>query len=301
MGHGARAGQSRELTRANSVESPISPPVRRAYRAGFTVRRSNRHAYPQYDLIAVAWVATLMGASAASAEDVKTDAVIVSVQGNQVNARTVDGPLTVMVTPQTSIKQTSGILTKKTRSAKNLIPGLIFTVEGDKQGGTVTATDIRYKESDWHAAVAAKAGTATQFADLRQAIIDGQEYVIRDEATVYFATGSSAIAGEYQQDLRKLAQQAPSYGNYRISILGFTDTTGNPEANQRLSAKRANAVSAYLRQSGLIEPARVLSPSSMGEGTTAPGEAKPASNAEARRVLVRVVTSKLGAKETGAG
>jgi len=255
----------------------------------------------KHDLVALAWVSALMASTAASGEDVKTDAVIVSVQGDHVNARTVDGPLTVIVTPKTSIKQTSGLVTKKTRSAKNLIPGLIFTVEGDKQGDRVTATDIRYKESDWHAAVAAKAGTATQFADLHQAIIDGQEYVIRDEATVYFATGSSAIAGQYQQELHKLAQHASSYGNYRISILGFTDTTGNPEANQRLSAKRANAVSAYLRQSGLIEPARVLSPSSMGEGTTAPGEAKPASNAEARRVLVRVVTSKLDAKQTAAG
>jgi hypothetical protein len=39
----------------------------------------------------------------------------------------------------------------------------------------------------------------------------------------------------------------------------------------------------------------------MGRGTTAPGEAKPASNAEARRVLVRVVTSKLDAKQTADG
>ena len=251
----------------------------------------------KYDLIAMAWVAALMASTAASAEDLKTDAVIVSVKGDRLTARTVDGPLTVIVTPKTSIKQTSGIMTKKTRSTKNLIPGLIFTVEGDKQGGTVTAADIRYKESDWHAAVAAKAGTAQQFADVHQAIIDGQEYVIRDEATVYFATGSAAIAGEYQQELHKLAQHAPSYGNYRISILGFADPHGNAAANERLSAKRAAAVSNYLRQSGLIEPARVLSPSSMGEGTTAPGESKPTTDAEARRVLVRVVTSKLDAKQ----
>ncbi len=52
------------------------------------------------------------------------------------------------------------------------------------------------------------------------------------------------------------------------------------------------AVSNYLRQSGHIQPGRVLSPSSMGEGTAAPGEAMPTSHDAARRVLVRVVTPK---------
>ena len=63
-------------------------------------------------------------------------------------------------------------------------------------------------------------------------------------------------------------------------------------ANERLSLKRAAAVSNLLRQSGHIQPGRVLSPSAMGEGTVAPGETAPASNDEARRVVVRVVTPK---------
>jgi outer membrane protein OmpA-like peptidoglycan-associated protein len=116
--------------------------------------------------------------------------------------------------------------------------------------------------------------------------------VIREEATVYFKTGSAAIAPSYKQRLHALAQKAPSFGNYRISILGFTDPVGNAAANERLSLKRAGAVSNYLRQSGLIQPGRVLSPSAMGEGTAAPGEAAPAGNDEARRVVVRVVTPK---------
>jgi OOP family OmpA-OmpF porin len=160
------------------------------------------------------------------------------------------------------------------------------------QGQTVTAEDIRFKERDWRAAIAAKAGTVEQFAELRQAIIDGQEYVIREEATVYFASGSSVVANSYKQQLQALAQKAPSYGNYRLSILGFADPRGNAEANERLSLKRAAAVSNFLRQTGAIQPGRVLSPSAMGEGTVAPGETTPTSNDEARRVVVRVVTPK---------
>ena len=100
------------------------------------------------------------------------------------------------------------------------------------------------------------------------------------------------VGSSYKQKLGALAQKAPTYGNYRISILGFADTKGNAAANERLSQKRAAAVSNYLRQTGAIQPGRVLSPSAMGEGTAAPGETAPTSDDEARRVVVRVVTPK---------
>jgi OmpA-OmpF porin, OOP family len=236
--------------------------------------------------------AAIIVATPSFAEETKTEAVITSVSGNTITARTMNGPLTVVLLPETKISQTSGIAKKDKRDARSLIPGLIFTVEGDLQGQTLTAQDIRFKEKDWRTAIATKAGTTEQFSELRQAIIEGQEYVIREEATVYFKTGSAAIAPSYKQRLHALAQKAPSFGNYRVSILGFTDPVGNAATNERLSLKRAGAVSNYLRQSGLIQPGRVLSPSAMGEGTAAPGEAAPAGNDEARRVVVRVVTPK---------
>lgn len=226
------------------------------------------------------------------AEEVKTEAVITSVEGNTINAKSMAGPLTVVLTDSTKITQTSGIARRDARDARSLIPGLIFTVEGDNQGGTVTAEEIRFKEKDWRTAVATKAGTTEQFAELRKAIIEGQEYVIQEETTVYFKTGSAAIAQSYKDNLKAIAQKAPSFGNYRISVLGFADPVGNAAANERLSLKRAGAVSNYLRQTGAIEPGRVLSPSAMGEGTSAPGETAPANNNEARRVVVRVVTPK---------
>jgi outer membrane protein OmpA-like peptidoglycan-associated protein len=228
----------------------------------------------------------------ALAEEVKTEAVITSVDGNTINARSTAGPLTVVLTPETKITQTSGIAKREARDAKSLLPGLIFTVEGDQQGGTVTAEDIKFKEKDWRTAVATKAGTTEQFSELRKAIIEGQEYVIQDETTVYFKTGSSVISASDKAHLAALAEKAPSFGNYRISILGFADPQGNAAANERLSLKRAGAVSNYLRQSGKIEPGRVLSPSAMGEGTAAPGETAPTNNDQARRVVVRVVTPK---------
>lgn len=228
----------------------------------------------------------------ALAEEIKTEAVITSVDGNTINARTTAGPLTVVLTPETKITQTSGIAKRDARDAKALIPGLIFTVEGDNQGGTVTAEDIKFKEKDWRTAIATKAGTTEQFAELRKAIIEGQEYVIQDETTVYFKVGSTAISASDKANLAALAEKAPSFGNYRISILGFADPTGDAAANERLSLRRAGAVSNYLRQTGKINPGRVLSPSAMGEGGSAPDIAAPTNNEEARRVVVRVVTPK---------
>ena len=234
----------------------------------------------------------------AFAEPVETEAVIVTHQNGVIAARTRTSDVTIAVTGATAIREKKG-LSRRTKDAKSLIPGLIIKVEGDQQGQTIHATKIDYNERDWRTAVATKAGTvdeftrnAAQLSELRQAIIDGQEYIIRKETAVYFQSGKANIAPQHQAELRKLAQEAPSYGNYRISVLGFADPRGNAAANERLSLRRAGAVSAFLRQTGAIQPGRVLAPSAMGEGTTAPDEAPPATDAEARRVVVRIVTPK---------
>ena len=128
-------------------------------------------------------------------------------RGGTITARTVNGPLTIVLTPSTKITQTSGIAKREARPVKSLIPGLIFTVNGDQQGQVVTAEDIRFKERDWRTAIATKAGTVEQFSELRQAIIDGNEYVIRDEATVYFPSGSAVVGESYKQALQALATE----------------------------------------------------------------------------------------------
>ena len=239
------------------------------------------------------WAAglTLM-ATTALAQQVEREGVIIDRTQNSLSVRTREGPVTVVVTPQTTIRERQGTFNRERREANTLIPGLIITVRGDQAGDTITAERIQFRERDWRAAIATRAGTQAELAELRQAIIDGQEYEIRDETTVYFATGSTAVGPQYQQALRTLAQNAASHGNYRISILGYADQRGNPEANERLSLRRAMAVSNFLRQTGSIQPGRVLSPTAMGEGNLAPGDTPPANDDEARRVVVRVVTPK---------
>jgi outer membrane protein OmpA-like peptidoglycan-associated protein len=247
----------------------------------------------------LALAAALLLATAAQAAEVRREGVIVSHSHGHYSVRTREGNVTVIVTHGTSIRETKGAFSKTDRGADALIPGLIITVDGDEQGGTIAAHKIQFKERDWRSAIATKAGTIehvertnAELANLRQAIIDGHEYVVRDETIVYFSTGSAVIAEAYKHQLLALAQKAPSHGNYRISILGFADPRGDAAANERLSQKRAMAVSNFLRQSGHIQPGRVLSPSAMGENGSAPDIAPPAGHDQARRVVVRVVTPK---------
>jgi OOP family OmpA-OmpF porin len=247
------------------------------------------------------FAAALMVSTSAMAQVAEREGVIVSRSQNNLNVRTREGNITVVVTPSTRIRENrSGALAgSRDSNVGALIPGLIIKAEGDQQGSTLNAEEIEFRERDWRTAVAAAGGTQQQFAQaateraaLRQAIIDGNEYEIRQEVTVLFATGSVAIASQYQAQLRALAQAAPGFGNYRISIIGFADSRGNAAANERLSLRRSIAVSNYLRQTGAIQPGRVLSPTAMGEGNMPPDMAPPANDAEARRVVVRVVTPK---------
>jgi outer membrane protein OmpA-like peptidoglycan-associated protein len=250
--------------------------------------------------------ALAFSSSAMAQDDTQREGVILSQNGSNLSLRTREGPLNVVLSPTTEIRETAGIAQRRTRTAGSLMPGLIIKVHGTQAGNTLTADRVEYRERDWRSAVASAGGTQealaaaaaeraamrAETAELRNAIINGQEYVLREEVTVLFRSGSAAIAPEYQAQLRRIAQAAPGYGNYRFSIIGFADPRGNAAANERLSDRRATAVRNFLNQSGHIQTGRVLPAAPMGEGTTAAGETAPTSDAEARRVLVRLVTPK---------
>lgn len=63
---------------------------------------------------------------------------------------------------------------------------------------------------------------------------------------VTFATGSAAINPGFSDTLNNVADSMVRYPNSLIDVYGFTDTTGSPATNQRLSEQRAQAVADYL-------------------------------------------------------
>lgn len=72
-----------------------------------------------------------------------------------------------------------------------------------------------------------------------------------ENTEVYFGVGSSAVSpvgAERLQQVGVLVKNAPEA---TVRLRGFTDTTGNPERNQLLSQKRAEAVRAILVETGV--------------------------------------------------
>lgn len=233
-----------------------------------------------------ATVALLLSSPALAQE--KLEGVIVRTSDGQVVVQTGGTQQTVTYDADTRIRSTRGALNldKDTRPATDLLPGLPIKVEGTNTGSSFAATEIDFKQSDFRTAVQIRAGQT----ETREALASVGDYDVKAEANVYFATGSSTISVEGKSALDELARQALAIDGYAISVLGFADPTGNAEANQRLSARRAQNVINYLKQRPGVQPGRVIAASAMGEVETA--SATPASNAEARRVTARVVTSK---------
>jgi outer membrane protein OmpA-like peptidoglycan-associated protein len=82
--------------------------------------------------------------------------------------------------------------------------------------------------------------------------IDLKEVIRGYEATnVYFNVGKSTFGIEYENKLQKIASLMLLHPELNTIITGYTDKSGNPDVNFRLSQKRANNVKNYLMQQGI--------------------------------------------------
>lgn len=254
-------------------------------------------------LIGLALATTMMSVPAAAQESHEVKGIVVTNHGHVLTVKTPGGDQQIPLGGNVRIRSISGMLggQKEHVPATSLLPGLPVTIE--MQGGH--AVEIDYKASDYKTAAQISAGVqettrrshenearsqenARREAELRGAYSKMGEWEVRHEKTIYFKTGSAVISAEGKQELNTLAAQAKTVKGYVVSVLGYADPTGNAAANERLSNRRAQAVINYLKQSGHLLPGKVLAASAMGEIP----EDNPANYTSARRVTVRVVTSK---------
>ncbi|EDZ99458.1 OmpA/MotB domain protein [Burkholderia sp. H160] len=104
-----------------------------------------------------------------------------------------------------------------------------------------------------------------------------------------FATDSAILSSAAKASLDQFLRVNEGINFRRVTIIGYTDSTGSRGHNQKLSEARAQSVLRYLRDHGLIAQSFVA------EGAAA--DDPVASNATAegralnRRVEVRVVAS----------
>src|SRR3954452_4346410 len=116
----------------------------------------------------------------------------------------------------------------------------------------------------------------------------GNGIVIRIPAALTFDAGSASVKPQFDATLLEVARTVKTRSQTFVDVLAHTDTTGTPQVNQALSAKRAAAVATYLASHG-VPKARIAS---KGLGETAPlynPETSEEQKAANRRVEIRLV------------
>ena len=246
----------------------------------------------------LAFTAMTICAAPASAQEQRMEGIIVTHQHGQVTVKTPSGNQTISLAPNVRVRSISGALggQKQVMPVTALIPGLPIVIDYTPgPGGHVVAHEIDYKAKDYKVAAQVNAGveeTARREAELRNAYSKMGEWNVLAEKNVFFKTGSAVISAEGKQVLTEVAKEAPKHKGYAISVLGYADPRGTAKANERLSNRRAQAVINYLKQSGHVQPGRVLAASAMGEEYYhAAQAADEKAHANSRRVTVRVVQS----------
>jgi len=76
--------------------------------------------------------------------------------------------------------------------------------------------------------------------------------LVLNENAVRFDTNKSTLTTQARANLDKLIPVFNEYADTNIEIFGYTDSTGKPEYNLKLSGQRAESVKNYLIAKGLV-------------------------------------------------
>jgi OOP family OmpA-OmpF porin len=101
-----------------------------------------------------------------------------------------------------------------------------------------------------------------------------------------FDTGKATLQNSSAEQLQNIAAILKAYPNVKVKIGGYTDNTGNKEANLKLSQDRASNVMRELVQRG-IDPSR-LEAEGYGEDHPVAGNSTPEGRQQNRRISLRV-------------
>ena len=103
-----------------------------------------------------------------------------------------------------------------------------------------------------------------------------------------FETDSARLREDSQEQLRNIASILKAYPQVRAKIGGYTDNSGDPGANRRLSEARAMAVMNTLKDNGIA--ADRLEAEGYGDQHPIADNSTPDGRARNRRVAIRVTS-----------
>lgn len=220
-----------------------------------------------------------------------------------------DGTKTIInVNDYTKIRSSKGLfgMSRQSLASNALLNGLPVTVHTLQSGDALMASDIQFKDKDLKIANMIRTGTKQGFEEqsaataevrqmaeaLRTRFGDIDEYNIKTTTNVNFASGKTQLTEQGKSDLCAVATQAQGIKNAMLLVVGYADSRGNEDLNQRLSDQRATRVVNYLQQACGWKPYRMLTPSGMATANPLADNSTPEGRAQNRRVAVNVMVSK---------
>lgn len=207
----------------------------------------------------------------------------------------------ITLTDKTQIRTSRGLfgVNRAGLAADALLNGVPVTVKTWQANGQLLARQITLRSADLKIAQMIRNGTAQQFDEqaaatqaLRGRMADIDQYNLKATTNVYFDSGKAALSEQARADLCAAAAEADGMKNALLLVVGYTDSTGNEELNQRLSEKRAGTVINHLQQVCRWKPYRMLTPTGMAAADPLASNDTEEGKAQNRRVSVNVLVSK---------
>jgi outer membrane protein OmpA-like peptidoglycan-associated protein len=169
--------------------------------------------------------------------------------------------------------------------------GELTTKTGELDTKTGQLADLQKQDQQAIGEVRGSADKANQgVTDVTGRVNSLDDYAEKAKATVYFKINSSTLSPDAKRDLDDLVQKTKDLKGYMIEIAGFTDTTGNVALNERLSERRATAVTQYLQQAD-VPLRRILAPAGLGESHAVADNKTSEGRKLNRRVEVKVLVN----------
>ena len=110
--------------------------------------------------------------------------------------------------------------------------------------GAIIGHKMDKKAEELAAIEAAKVETVTD--------VNGLEAIkVTFDSGILFGFNSSKLSSESKESLDQFAQTMADMTETDITVYGHTDNVGTAEANEKVSAKRANEVASYLTKAGI--------------------------------------------------
>ncbi|MBW4329733.1 OmpA family protein [Stakelama sp. CBK3Z-3] len=242
-------------------------------------------------------------------EGPEIEGIISARNGDTIQVTTAKGTnATIAIQDDTQIRARGGFLGlgRSTVAANALLNGLPVSVETLQSGNTLVASKIALKSKDLKTASMIRNGTEQRFGEqgaaiaqntadtkaLRGHVGDIDQYNVKSTTNVNFDTGKATLSAEAKDALCATATNAEAMDNALLLVVGYTDSTGSQEFNQRLSEKRAGKVVNYLQQACGWKPYRMLTPTGMSEADPAASNDTASGKAQNRRVAVNILVSK---------